>query len=804
MEALMTTDLFDRYAALDPMESWDEAPDWDAIAAAVDERVRGSAPYVGSLAPPPRTSLRRGMLVATAVSLAVVVVGFAVMALLRSAAIDPAQPTITADRSIELRNAAPIGSSAPIDETGSLAVDDGTLWATTGAGIVRWDLERRTSELFQLGVDVPVPEDASAHGIVVSPDDTVWAATTREVNEPEEVSFEVSLVRFDGTTWSQADGYADLRLDGQLTGLAAGPDGTLHAAVGTGALVTFDGARRTVVPVPPDVRGVSGDDIGWGLDLAVAPDGTLWAVGRDDVVSFDGATWRRYTTADGIPTGVVMSVAVAPNGDVWVVAIDDPLDGVPANGVGRYDGDSWTVYGAADGLAPDPVTGVAVGPDGAVWVTHSADTGGTAAARAPGTISRFDGATWSTTAIANVGVGFGSGGATVDASGILWVPTRWGIVEFDGATATALRAPDEQRPAIDIPHTVVAGGTDILATTLAASAPAIATCPAGTRPDEPGSVDQARPAGRGIGSAAVDAQSGRLVVVDGVGGAWTLDVCMNTWTRTNRPDEGRATVDLFDARAMVYDADSDRVIGFTRSIAAAYDADSDTWTWSALPATGMGDQAVYDPVSGLIVTRSLTTSQMWAYDVDSDVWTQIDQGSVSPPPRGNGTQIMVYNGAADRIVLYVGDNISGPGRWEGAGIETTWTFDPRGGGWSIEDTTTPELGWLLLNGAYEEAAGLSVIPDDGAMVAYDATAREWRILWQNEENAGAFGLGVGPHNRWDPWVAYDPINERLLVGGGAVRMAGDGGEVRWIEDPDDLWAFDTSTATWLELIPSTK
>ena len=58
-------------------------------------------------------------------------------------------------------------------------------------------------------------------------------------------------------------------------------------------------------------------------------------------------------------------------------------------------------------------------------------------------------------------------------------------------------------------------------------------CPPGSTPDEPGPVDQARPAGL-TWTMAFDRRAGRLVALAGVDSAletWTFDVCTNTWTR---------------------------------------------------------------------------------------------------------------------------------------------------------------------------------------------------------------------------------------------------------------------------------
>jgi hypothetical protein len=796
----MTTDLFERYGALDPADTLKQAPDWAGVLAAIDDRTQAPAPRAqGSVVQ--GASPRRGIVIAIATAVFVILAGLAVTMtpIFRNEPLDPTEPTTTLPGSTELRNPAPGGSSAPIDETGGVAVDGEVLWAVTGAGILRWDLDARTSELYRLGTEVPGTNFAYAHGVVVAKDGTVWVATEEEADGADGMTFTAGLVRFSGAEWTESADVDALDVAGRITALASGPDGSVYAAIGRETLAVFDGAGWEAVTVPPEVSAVGDDVIGWAFGLAVAPDGTLWAVGLDDVVTYDGTKWTRHTPAIGMPGALLVSLAVAPDGDVWVASIADPSSDEGASGVLRYDGAAWSTFDSGDGLSAYPVTGVATGPSGTVWVTHGSNTPGSVDARAPGAVSRFEGTDWSTTEISNVGVGFG-GGAAVDASGTLWVPTRWGIVEFDGTTATAWRVEAAMDTLRETSSTVVAGGTDILATTVAGPTPAAATCPAGTHPDEPGPLNQARPSFGGVSSAALDTQSGRLVAVDGaLGDVWTFDVCTNTWTRTNRSDGTHATVNLRDARATVYDADSDRVVVFAGSVTAAYDGDSDTWTQSIVRSTGWFTQAVYDEVSGLIVTWDGETGEMWAYDVDSDTWTPVDQGSQVPPPIGDGTQIMLYDGATDRIVLYSGDNTNGPGRWEGAGADRTWVFDPRGGGWRQEDTVTPELGWLLRYGAYDESAGLVVIPDDGAIVAYDGRAREWRVLWENETEVDPFG--VGPHNRWMPWVAYDPINERVLIGGGSVRHAGDDGEIRWVDDPDDVWAFDTRAGTWLELLP---
>jgi ligand-binding sensor domain-containing protein len=73
---------------------------------------------------------------------------------------------------------------------------------------------------------------------------------------------------------------------------------------------------------------------------------------------FDGKTWTRYRTDDGLADGNVHGIAFAPDGSVWFAT---------ERGASRFDGKGWTTYTAADGLASDFVRAIAITPDGTVW-----------------------------------------------------------------------------------------------------------------------------------------------------------------------------------------------------------------------------------------------------------------------------------------------------------------------------------------------------------------------------------------------------------------------------------------------------
>ena len=129
------------------------------------------------------------------------------------------------------------------------------------------------------------------------------------------------------------------------------PSGLLSLAVGPETLLQYDGTDWDVFAVTPsEIHGGSA----WTLDMAIAPNGTLWAASWEELLSFDGEAWRRFTVVDGLPGGPINSVAVAPNGDVWVgMAAGSGTD--PPGGVGRFDGTSWTVFDETSGLYSNAV-----------------------------------------------------------------------------------------------------------------------------------------------------------------------------------------------------------------------------------------------------------------------------------------------------------------------------------------------------------------------------------------------------------------------------------------------------------------
>jgi len=296
-------------------------------------------------------------------------------------------------------------------------------------------------------------------------------------------------------------------------------------------------------------------------------------------------------------------------------------------------------------------------------------------------------------------------------------------------------------------------------------------CPPGSTPDEPGPVDQARPADHVSKKIVFDRRAGRLVAVmgsaDGTAPAtWTFDVCTNTWTQMH-PDREPPE---FISGQLVYDVDSDVTISVVAGKVWAYDLKANTWTAKGVapPETLLG---AYDPVSGLVVVASFGDAVgPWTYDVETDTWTQIRQANGEPC----GYELFEngqfgYDASVDRMVVYRG------GGW--GSEQRMCLIDMRRGTWSgTPAATPPDLNTSHTSIAYDEATERTVFSDHRRLAAYDATADRWEILLE---------AGPGGPSLYDP-MAYDPLNRRFV------------GLDQYL--PGAVVAFDLVTREWTVLL----
>jgi hypothetical protein len=283
---------------------------------------------------------------------------------------------------------------------------------------------------------------------------------------------------------------------------------------------------------------------------------------------------------------------------------------------------------------------------------------------------------------------------------------------------------------------------------------------------------------------AFDRQSGWIVLL-AAGETWSFDVCTNTWARTDPGQEPAAPLEL------VYDIDSATTIGVGRETGVwAHDLEANTWTRKG-PAPRDGTfRVLYDPASGLVVAQAIGTkpAEIWTYRVETDTWTQLPQRGAPDLGSTADHELLAYDASKHRVVAYLTTGCVGC-----MGRETTWLFDPRTGSWSTASAVTPNVntGYFASGGeiAYDEATAQTVVFSDGLVIAYEASADRWETV-----NGTARCCGYGATNRLGHWMAYDPVNRRLVVYGGSVRTA-----TGWVE-ADDVLAFDPATGAWSQLL----
>jgi len=187
------------------------------------------------------------------------------------------------------------------------------------------------------------------------------------------VASDRGLRSFDGETWT------DHWTETGLADLAIAPDGTVHAVGGGGG-----GAEITVVRV-------DGDDVSsevvevlsreyYPTAIAVDDDGRTWvgaiasgyvppAQGESLLARSDGLTWEvlrpeSWGTVDAAIWGLANS-----NGELWANLVMLARDGGGiTHHIGRFDGQEWDLYPATAEEQRDLWISLAIGGDGTVWL----------------------------------------------------------------------------------------------------------------------------------------------------------------------------------------------------------------------------------------------------------------------------------------------------------------------------------------------------------------------------------------------------------------------------------------------------
>ncbi len=219
---------------------------------------------------------------------------------------------------------------------GLLRDSDHSLWlATDGEGLLQHS---------PTPFDHFTTTDGLAHNLVwdvtAGPDEDLWIATRDGIS------------RYDGTTFTEVTG-PNGALDRELPSLHYDHTGTLWIATRTG-LFSYDDGTYT------EHSQVGGGRVGLTVDIAETPSGTLWfATLQNGLIRYDGSSFTRYTTEDGLSSNHVRALSVGPEGRLWVGLQE---------GLQRFDGDTFTALHAVDASQVGSLLSLTVDPDGYAWL----------------------------------------------------------------------------------------------------------------------------------------------------------------------------------------------------------------------------------------------------------------------------------------------------------------------------------------------------------------------------------------------------------------------------------------------------
>ena len=220
-----------------------------------------------------------------------------------------------------------------------LSEPDGTIWVDTSAGIARFrdDVWRAYATSDSIG--------GTVRSLATDSGGTIWLATHGG-----------GASQFGGAWWQRYTEEQGLASN-YLWSCAVDEGDTVWFGTWVSGLVSkFDG--RVWTSYGPD-DGLASS--GYVRDLAVAPDGDIWAATGGGVAHFDGQAWRMITQMDGTVVGNVRSIAVGPDGAIWA--------GLSQEGrVARLRDGVWEVFGEEQGLtAGDYVFSLAISSDGTAF-----------------------------------------------------------------------------------------------------------------------------------------------------------------------------------------------------------------------------------------------------------------------------------------------------------------------------------------------------------------------------------------------------------------------------------------------------
>lgn len=249
---------------------------------------------------------------------------------------------------------------------------DGGLWAGTRRGLFHYDGTRFDRLPGSRSLTVLDVQDAPDEPLRVATQDGLYhrptGALKRFSEQLDGVVIRALLRDHERNLWLATDGEGIFRhtptpfdhfttADGLphdlVWDVTEGPDEDLWIATRNG-LGRYDGTSLTEVNAPKD--GLNRELLSLHSDRT----GTLWAASRTKLFSYDGDTYTSHSRVEGEPVGPTVDIAETPAGTLWFATL--------RNGLLRYDGSSFERFTTKDGLPSNAVRALTVDEQGQLWV----------------------------------------------------------------------------------------------------------------------------------------------------------------------------------------------------------------------------------------------------------------------------------------------------------------------------------------------------------------------------------------------------------------------------------------------------
>src|SRR5579884_538545 len=217
---------------------------------------------------------------------------------------------------------------------------DGTTWIATWNGVSRFDGSRFKNYNTEDGL-----ANRWVYTLAIDRDQSIWFGTEGGV----------SRLDSDGRwkTWRHQDGLGAPNKRGlpqsENTGF-----GTLSKS----EMNNYKHQHNLSV-LGPDGNETYNEN--YVFSMAIDRDGNKWfGTWGGGVARFDGATWKNYTTEEGLAGNIVYSVTVDPvDGAIWFGT---------NHGVSRFDGQHWMSLTPREGLANEHIYSIAIDADRHIWL----------------------------------------------------------------------------------------------------------------------------------------------------------------------------------------------------------------------------------------------------------------------------------------------------------------------------------------------------------------------------------------------------------------------------------------------------